>query len=56
MDFEEIVSTYKHRCNIQVRYKDIDKQGHVNNAVHLTYFEAARSDYFKKVLRKKMIG
>lgn len=53
MNFEEIISTYKHRCHIQIRYKDIDKQGHVNNAVHLTYFETARSNYFKKVLRKK---
>ena len=27
---------------VEVRYGDIDPQGHVNNAKHLTYFEQAR--------------
>lgn len=53
MELQESLATFKHRCQIQIRYKDIDKQGHVNNAVHLTYFETARSDYFRKVLRQK---
>ena len=53
MELLKSLATFKHRCQIQVRYKDIDKQGHVNNAVHLTYFETARSDYFRKVLRQK---
>lgn len=49
----ELLSTFNHKALIQIRFKDIDKQGHVNNAVHLTYFETARSDYFKNILRKK---
>ena len=53
IDLQEVLQTYKHQANIQIRFKDIDKQGHVNNAVHLTYFETARTDYFKDVLRKK---
>ena len=53
MELLKSLAAFKHRCQIQVRYKDIDKQGHVNNAVHLTYFETARSDYFRKVLRQK---
>ena len=53
MELLKSLATFKHRCQIQVRYKDVDKQGHVNNAVHLTYFETARSDYFRKVLRQK---
>jgi acyl-CoA thioester hydrolase len=53
IDLQEVLHTYKHQTNIQIRFKDIDKQGHVNNAVHLTYFETARTDYFKDVLRKK---
>ena len=36
IDLQEILHTYKHQANIQIRFKDIDKQGHVNNAVHLT--------------------
>lgn len=30
---------------VQVRYADLDTYGHVNNAVHLSYFEAARIAY-----------
>ena len=52
MNHSEILSSFKHKANIQIRFKDIDKQGHVNNAVHLTYFETGRSSYFKKVIGK----
>lgn len=31
---------------IEVRYGDLDPQGHLNNAKYLTYFEAARINYF----------
>lgn len=30
---------------MEVRYGDLDPQGHVNNAKHLTYFEQARIAY-----------
>ena len=30
---------------VEVRYGDLDPQGHVNNAKHLTYFEQARIAY-----------
>ena len=30
---------------IEVRYSDLDPQGHVNNAKFLTYFEQARAEY-----------
>ena len=45
---------FKHKIKIQVRYKDVDKQGHVNNANHLTYFETARVEYFKDILKKNI--
>jgi len=41
---------FTHRCRMQVRFKDVDKMGHVNNAVHLTYFELARMSYFNEVI------
>ena len=50
MTFED----YKHFTKIQIRFKDVDKQGHVNNANHLTYFEMGRVDYFKDVVRRKI--
>lgn len=43
---------YKHKTKIQIRFKDIDKLGHVNNANHITYFELARVDYFNAVADK----
>lgn len=34
---------------IQVRYGDIDAQGHVNNARYLTFIEQARMDYIMRL-------
>lgn len=34
---------------IIVRYRDLDPQGHVNNAVYLTYLESARTAYYQAV-------
>ena len=39
--------TYTHPIN--VRYRDLDPQGHVNNSVYLTYLEAARIGYYQEV-------
>ena len=36
--------------SIEVRFRDIDSFGHVNNAVYATYLEQARADYFREVL------
>jgi len=52
MNVEELLQGYKFKTAIQVRFKDVDKQGHVNNANHLTYFEISRTDYFKDIFRK----
>ncbi len=35
---------------LQVRYKDLDSYGHVNNAVYVTYFEEARVAFFREVI------
>ena len=37
--------TYYHPINL--RYGDLDPQGHVNNAVYLTYVESARLGYYE---------
>ncbi|AFH39804.1 acyl-CoA thioesterase [Thermus thermophilus] len=36
---------------VQVRFRDLDALGHVNNAVYLTYFEVARAAYFSRLER-----
>lgn len=41
---------FKHKSDIQIRFKDIDALGHVNNANHLSYFELARVNYFNDVI------
>ena len=39
------MSQFRFYYPIEVRYGDLDPQGHVNNANHLTYFEQARVAY-----------
>jgi acyl-CoA thioester hydrolase len=50
MDFLEIKSQYKYKTNLEVRFCDIDLYGHVNNAIYLTYFEQARTKYWKEII------
>jgi acyl-CoA thioester hydrolase len=40
------MAQYRFYHPIEVRYGDLDPQGHVNNAKHLTYFEQARIAYW----------
>ena len=37
---------------IEVRFRDLDALGHVNNAVYLTYLESARIAYWLHVTRR----
>ena len=34
------------KLNIDVRFRDLDALGHVNNAVYFTYFEEGRKSFF----------
>ncbi len=34
---------------VEVRYADLDPQGHVNNAKYLTYIEQARTQYVRRL-------
>ena len=42
---------YRHRTVVQVRFRDIDAFGHVNNAVFFSYVELARIRYLLDVLK-----
>ncbi len=42
------IQTFTYYHPIVVRYGDLDPQGHVNNAVYLTYLESARLGYYEK--------
>lgn len=41
---------FRYRHPIEIRYGDTDALGHVNNAVYLSYFEAARGGYYTAVV------
>lgn len=38
------------RVPVQIRWRDLDALGHVNNAVYITYFEFARLAYIRALL------
>jgi acyl-CoA thioester hydrolase len=40
---------YRFLHPVEVRYADLDPQGHLNNAKYLTYFEQARLYYWREV-------
>ena len=41
---------FNFEVEIDVRFRDLDAMGHVNNAVYASYFEQARVAYFEEVL------
>ncbi len=42
---------FKHAIPIQIRFSDIDRLNHVNNAVYHQYVELGRVNYFNTVLK-----
>jgi acyl-CoA thioester hydrolase len=43
------MSTFRFFHPIEVRYGDLDPQGHLNNAKYLTYFEQTRVHYLEQL-------
>jgi acyl-CoA thioester hydrolase len=44
------MTDFEYETELQVRFRDLDAMGHVNNAVYATYLEQARVDYYDEVL------
>jgi len=40
---------YRCTVDLQLRFRDLDAMGHVNNAVYLTYFEVGRATYLAAI-------
>jgi len=40
---------FRFTTDLEIRFRDLDALGHVNNAVYLTYFEIARTRYWKQL-------
>jgi acyl-CoA thioester hydrolase len=47
---------FRVRCPVEVRFRDCDPMGHVNNAVYLTYLELARFAYWKAAEIGRLAG
>ncbi|HET8776463.1 MAG TPA: thioesterase family protein, partial [Candidatus Limnocylindria bacterium] len=45
-----VTDDFRHRTTLEVRFRDIDAFGHVNNAVFFSYVEQARIRYLLDVL------
>ncbi len=46
------MTPFKKKTQVQIRFKDIDMMGHVNNANFITYFELARMTYFDELSKE----
>jgi len=42
------VSAFTHWADVEVRFRDSDAMGHVNNSVYLTYLEVGRQSYWNR--------
>lgn len=40
---------YNHSIPLQIRFNDVDKFGHVNNAVYLNFYDTAKTNYIATV-------
>jgi acyl-CoA thioester hydrolase len=45
-----MISDFNYKTLIPLRFTDFDALGHANNAVYLTYFEIARTNYWREVV------
>jgi acyl-CoA thioester hydrolase len=46
---------YPVTARIEVRWRDVDALGHVNNAVYFTYFEIARTRFYEEVFQASTV-
>jgi acyl-CoA thioester hydrolase len=46
-----VTDQFRHRTQLEVRFRDVDAFGHVNNAVFLSYIEQARIRYLAEALQ-----
>jgi acyl-CoA thioester hydrolase len=51
-----VLTRFRFSYPIDVRFRDLDAIGHVNNAVYLTYFEMARIAYWLQITRRTQIS
>ncbi|RZK48587.1 MAG: acyl-CoA thioesterase [Pedobacter sp.] len=45
------VDHFRYKTSIEIRFKDIDMLGHVNNATYFTYMEVGRTKYWENAIK-----
>lgn len=50
MESEQTEREYRHRVDVQMRFRDVDLFGHVNNNVYFEYFDLGKVEYIDTVL------
>jgi acyl-CoA thioester hydrolase len=50
-----VTDSFRHRTRLEVRFRDIDAFGHVNNAAFVTFLEQARVRYLIDILRVETV-
>jgi len=51
-----VTDEFRHRTRVEVRFRDLDAFGHVNNAVTTSYVEHGRIRYLRDVLGFSPVG
>ncbi len=53
-EFVFIPSKYPSRCEVQIRFNDIDILGHLNNVVYFSLFDTGKAEYMQQMMRGTM--
>jgi len=49
-ELKSLSDFFNYKTNVPIRFVDFDMMGHVNNSVYFTYFEIARTNYWKEIV------
>ena len=50
---EVLQQTFTQSVDIQIRFTDMDSNGHINNGVYHSYYDLGRMHFFQEVLQSK---
>ncbi len=48
------LGSFQHKCDLQIRFSDVDVLGHVNNTVYMTFYDTGKAHYFTDLLGRRI--
>lgn len=48
------IGGFHHKCDLQIRFSDVDVLGHVNNTVYMTFYDTGKAHYFSDLLGRRI--